>query len=117
MNLTPIEHDGFIVRGDTLCSRKGDGYERTLVVAGWDPDDTRRIARVHIRVDRFPANSYAHIDVWVPATGWNYITSIPHEEWWTTMPGFERSGTETAHIRSMRLVELLVRRLTETRVP
>jgi hypothetical protein len=112
-SLDTVDRDIYLVRGDTECHRQGDGYERSLIVSGWDESDVRRIARVKIRVDRFRANSYANVDVWVPATGWNYITSAPQEEWWDKMPGYTRSQTLASNRETLNLVDDLVERLIE----
>lgn len=105
--------ESYQVRGDTECHRQGEGYERTLVLGAWDPDNPARTARAQIRVDRYPANSYAHIDVWVPATGWQYVTSAPAEDWWEAMPGYTRGQTAHADRDTMNLVDDLVARLVE----
>lgn len=113
MNMNPVQREDYQIRGDTECWRTGKGYERTLVLSGWDPDDARRIARVHIRVDQYRDGSYAHGDVWVPATGWQYVTSVPQEEWWDRMPGYTRGQTPLADRLTLGLVDELVARLVE----
>lgn len=102
-----------IVRGDTECWRRGEGYERTLIVSNWDDSNPRRLARIHIRVDRFPAGSFANVDVWIPATGWQYVTSADPSEWWEKMPGFTRAQTYQANAETLNLADDLLARLIE----
>jgi hypothetical protein len=112
-DLNTTQRENYQVRGDTECWRNGDGYDRTLVIVAWDESDLRRMARAQIRVDRFRDQSYAHIDVWVPTTGWQYVTSVDPIEWWDRVPSFTRGPTQTAHDRTMDIVDDLVNRLIE----
>lgn len=109
----PTQRESYQVLGDTECWRQERGYNRTLILNQWDESDPRRIARVTIRVDQYRHSSYAHIDVWVPATGWAYITSEPAENWWEKVPGYNRSGTVQADNQTMNIVDALVDALIE----
>lgn len=105
-----------ITTADTECHRQGEGYERTLIFQKWDSNNVRRLARVQIRVDRFRQASFANVDVWIPTSGWQYVTSVPQEEFWEQMPSYTRGQTRHADRETLNLADELIDRLIESRV-
>lgn len=82
----------------------GDGYERLELFTHWDPRNPRRVARIHIRIDRQPSKSYANVDIWTEH-GFICVISWSSLRFWGDLPGYDRAHSpETAR---------LVRRLTE----
>lgn len=67
----------------------GEGYERTLVMANWHPDNPSRLMRVEIRVDRVPGSSFAHASVWTE-NGWVKVLDYNSVRFWHSMPGYTR---------------------------
>lgn len=105
--------DNAVVMGDTENHRSGEGYERVLIFAKWDPNDDRRLAKVHIRVDRSPVMSYAWVHVWVPSAGWQFVTGLGPEKWWNSMPGYQRGQTTNADREMLNLADDLLDTLVE----
>lgn len=96
---------------DSDVYKEGEGYERIFIFNHWDPTNLKRMAQVHIRVDRNPAASFAKIAVW--ADGWNTITSIPPNEWWGRMPGYLRWTRDDSERKTYALGREAIESLTK----
>lgn len=108
------DDETYTIAGDTENHRQGEGYQRTMILVQWDKRDPRRMARIKVRVDRRPENSYARADVWVESTGWQEVTAIGPDKFWYNMPGYTRGQTTKADIAVLNLVDELVDALIET---
>lgn len=106
MNLEPS------IVTDSDVYKEGEGYERIFIYNNWDPEDLKRMAQVHIRVDRNPAESYCKIAVW--ADGWNPITQIPPNDWWPKMPGYLRWTRDDSERKTYGLSREAMTSLAET---
>lgn len=111
--MTALLSDRATVVGDTLPHRQGEGYERTILYRNWDDADPRRLARVQIRIDRSPINSFARVDLWIPATGWQFIVAVRPDAWWSLMPGYNRAHTHAAERLTLNLADELLDELIE----
>lgn len=98
---------------DTEVHPVGDGYEREVLVQEWNPNDMFQVAKIEIRVDRKPEDSYAKISVWVSGSGggWNQIAQIASTEFWVTVPGWQRWSSSKADTRTAYLTNILVQDL------
>lgn len=86
----------------------GDGYERVLLVAGWDLSDLTRICQIHLRVDKHPEKSFARGSVYGRTSkrgepGWILIGQIAPINFWYAMPGYARAANESANTSTIRL--------------
>ena len=105
--------DNAVVRGDSTVYPAGEGYERVIVYSEWDAKNPRRLAKAAIRVDRRPENSFAHISVWVPATGWNIVHTLSAWEFWPLMPGYTRGRTDRAARETLDLSDEMLDQVIE----
>lgn len=89
----------------------GNGYERLLIVKGWrgNPEKQDQLARIHIRVDRYRALSFAKASVWnstdQSGDGWVEMIRLPVDEWWDRMQGYQRAAGKQAEIDTRLLAE------------
>lgn len=97
---------------DSGVYQNGNGYERVEMVTHWDPHDSRRLARVSIRVDRRPSGSHADVEVWTGDNGgWQTLITWSPVRFWSAMPGFDRAGSDETKRLTLRLTEQLVAEL------
>jgi hypothetical protein len=88
------------ILSDSEVYQDGDGYERVLLVHMED----NTLFRAYVRVDKAPENSFAHGDVWVPATGWHRIVAIAPHTWWKDVPGYLRWSNDRSDTATYRLL-------------
>jgi hypothetical protein len=74
---------------DSEVLQHDEGYERVLILSGWHPTDDRRMAQVHILIDRLPYHSLAEASVW-SQRGWQRIVSRHHDDFWSDLPSYLR---------------------------
>lgn len=105
-----IDTKTYTFLADTEVYQDGEGYERVLLVIGWDPANERRIAKIHIRVDRVPGNSFALGSVWT-THGWVPFLSRNSVLFWSLMPGYTRWKQDHAESKTFGLAVEIVDRL------
>lgn len=88
------------VISDTQVYQDGDGYERLVLVHLND----NTLYQAHVRVDKAPEKSFAVGEVWVPASGWNRLVTLPANDWWKQVPGYLRWSNDSSDIATYRLI-------------
>lgn len=98
---TRLRVDGVSVPviSDTEVHQNGNGYERCMLVHMND----NTLFRAWVRVDRAPEDSFARGDVWIPATGWNRLVTLPATDWWKSVPGYLRWSNDSSDVATYRL--------------
>lgn len=99
------------VMADTRVYQSEEGYERLMLINGWNPDDDEHLARIWIRVDRNPSASFARVQAWTTQGGWSELVVIPPNEFWREMPGYLRWANDTSETHTMRLAKRLMEEL------
>lgn len=102
---------------DSGVYQEGQGYERLILVRGWDTDEPQRLARIHIRVDRVPDLSFARLVAYEhpitldeqPAVN----ISLPPADFWREMPGYLRWANDSSEDKTWALAERLVKILVD----
>ena len=100
--MTEIE---LTLQADTGVYPDGEGYERTVLFSITNPDNTRRLLKVDLRVDRIPGDSYLIGYEWSTDYGWIEKTQPHNVTFWAEMPGYARhksSRTEEATFSLMK---------------
>ncbi len=93
---------------DSGVYQQKQGYERLMLVSHWNPEDDMQLARIWIRVDRIPAESFAQADIYTLDGGFQKVVVIPHQDWWWDMPGYLRWAQDTSGVKTHRLATRLV---------
>jgi hypothetical protein len=83
------------IMGDTEVYANGEGYERTMILVGWDQNQPNRLAQVRMRIDRIPGDSFAIASVW-SAHGWQEVLRPSSVTFWHGMPGYTRWSQDNA---------------------
>lgn len=73
---------------DSDVLRHDEGYERIWIVDRWHPD-RKRMAQIHILVDRLPHRSIAEASVWAQR-GWQPVVTFHPDDWWMQVPSYQR---------------------------
>lgn len=87
------------IQADTEVYASGEGYQRTMLFTNWNPDNTRRLAKVDLRIDRIPGSSYAIGFVWTDG-GWVQMIRPHTVTYWSDMPGYTRSSQDAAEVKT-----------------
>lgn len=98
---------------DSKVYQSGQGYERLVLIKGWNPAEERHLARLWIRVDRNPSDSFAKAEAWTEDGGWQVIVTFPPNEFWTEMPGYLRWANDTSEAKTRQLMDRLTAALVE----
>lgn len=91
------------VLSDSGVFQSGEGYERVILVNSWHPDKPRHLGRLHIRVDRIPAESFAVAETWTTDGGWMPMIEFSPHDFWPEMPGYLRWAKDTSDVKTRRL--------------
>lgn len=96
------------IHSDSGIYQSGEGYERLIMITNWLPSNPGRVARIHIRVDRNPLESYARVESWKDG-GWTPIFDLAPNEFWYSMPGYLRWTNDRSVQSTITLARRLVR--------
>ena len=99
------------IQSDSLVYQQGQGYERLMLINAWNPEDPRQLARVWIRVDRNPGESFARADIYTLEGGFQQAVMLPVNDWWTDMPGYLRWANDNSRAKTHQLATRIVERL------
>lgn len=94
-----VDGDYQSVITDSGVYQEGEGYGRLMMIH--TPEN--RLVKAEMRIDRAPEKSFARGEVWVPATGWQPLVTIPHTEFWKSMPGYLRWANDRSDVETFRL--------------
>lgn len=104
------------LQADSGVYQAGEGYQRTLLFTNWSTNNTRRLAKVDLRIDRIPGDSYAIVSVWNTDRGWVEVLRPHTVTYWHSMPGYTRhEGTRTEE-ETYRLAASLIEQIEELAV-
>lgn len=94
-----------VLQADSGVYPDKEGYERTVLFSFQNPDGTRRLLKVDMRIDRIPGDSFLIVSEWSTDDGW-IEKSKPHNvTFWSEMPSYARhksSRTEEATFSLMK---------------
>lgn len=96
------------VHSDSLVYQNGQGYERLMLVLDWNPEDPRQLARIWIRVDRNPGDSFARADIYTIDGGFQEAIRLPINDWWNDMPGYLRWSNDNSRAKTHQLAVKVV---------
>ena len=93
------------LQADTGVYPDGEGYERTILFSTTNSDNTRRLIKIDLRVDRIPGDSFLIGSEWSTEQGWIEKTK-PHDvTFWSAMPGYARHKSSATERETFTLMQ------------
>lgn len=98
---------------DSEVFQSGNGYERIMIVNGWNDGAMNAMAQIHIRVDKNPGESFAKVSAWTPNSGWQTLITTAPQDFWHDMPGYLRWANDNSDSKTQRLASDLIAELID----